>query len=247
MNWFERYGIVGMFCIAMTTMWMLCLFPGSGTLLEKAYVPWVCGLASLPLGYLIMVCSQRFYYCRGNNAGIHRKYWEHLDKAEANSPLKKIADEIKSAEQQNNEAAIEVILTYYDRMHIDDVDANKSLSAFATKRFDVISVNNGFRLAIFLSLIFACLLRLIVLDWDLEKLIYLFWLLPISAWIALGIATILWFVLGSSTAVLSEQIMEIGKRKFDNIKIQDSEQVDPNASGSRESEGEVQPTRRAPS
>jgi hypothetical protein len=226
MNWFERYGIVGMFFIAMTAMWFFCFFPDSHTLFYNTntplvkYIVWICGLSFLPIGYLIMICSQLFYYRKGNKEHIHCKYWKDLpEKIKTKIQTEEKEKELEFTEkEQKDEVKIEAVLTYYDRKYIKPLDINQFLSTFATKRYDVISINNGFILAIPLSLVFAISLELIILKFDLKELVNLFSLVPVSVWVAIIVAISSWVILYKSKIIMREQILEIGKRKLRDIK-----------------------------
>jgi hypothetical protein len=218
MNWFERYGIVGMFFIAMTGMWFFCLFPESRELFNNSnpelakYIVGFCGLSFLPFGYIIMVFSQVYHYKRNR---IHCRYWRDLpDKIKdviQNEEEKKGLGKL-SEKDQNNEAKIEAILTYYDRKYFFPLETNKFISSFATKRFDVAAINNGLIWALIFSLIVAICIEGIILDvtikWD-----------TFSTWFVIILALLIICVLWLSERIVEGQIFEIGRRKSRAIDI----------------------------
>ena len=88
--------------------------------------------------------------------------------------IENIERENISDEDLENESKMEAILTYYDRMHIKDVEKNKFLSAFATKRYDVIAVNRGLSLTIPVSSLCAIGLKIVSLNSTPKELSKLF-------------------------------------------------------------------------
>ena len=212
MNWFERYGIVGMFFIVMAALWYFCLFPQGWELLNKGnvlfpkYVIGLCALSFLPFGYLIMVFSQLYYYLVNRKNRIHIRYWNDLRNQER--------DDILNTEKmmglpefnQNSEIQVESILAYYGKTRIDRLENNKFLSKFATKRFDAVAINEGLIWATFFSLITAICLEGITFGATINWGIFSTWFVFI---LALSIVSVL-FV---SEQVLQRQIFEIGRRK----------------------------------
>lgn len=232
MNWFERYGIVGTFFVAMTAVWFFGLFPDSFVLLKQnseflVLVKYIAGFlifAFLPIGYLIVILGQWVYYRqRGIWMRIHCRYWDDLHK----DIKKEILDREKldmekdlSQDEQNDEAKIEAVITYYDRTSSSlDVDTNKYLSAFGTKRYDVIAINRGFTLVIPISLICAICLKLFSLNINLMELRQLFLFVPLPAVFVIFIVLGIWLILSNSSSILEHQIIEIGKRKHRKIKV----------------------------
>ena len=105
----------------------------------------------------------------------------------------------------NSEIQVESILTYYDRMRINRLENNKFLSQFATKRFDVIAINEGLIWAIFFSLLTAICLDGITCGIKIK------WV-DFSTFFIFTLALLLIIVLFVSEQVLIRQIFEIGRR-----------------------------------
>ena len=162
MNWFERYGIVGTFFIAMIGAWLFFLFPEVCKALLNSnktnYIVSFAGLSFLPFGYIIMVFSQRYYYLVNQKKRIHCRYWQDLPKNQRERILNFELGDNLEAFDASSEAQVEAILAYYDRMYIQDTDRNKFASTFATKRYDMIAINNGLTWAIFFSFFAATFL-----------------------------------------------------------------------------------------
>ncbi len=223
MNWFERYGIVGMFFIAMTGVWSFCLFPdfyislvhNNGEMLVK-YIAGFCGFAFLPIGYLIVILGQVLYYRTCLWEKIHCKYWEKLPDG-VKKKIEGMEGTVLSKDDQRDEAKMEAILTYYDRFHIKNYEKNKFLSIFASKRYDVIAINRGLFLTIPISLISAFSLRLLSLNISLKKLLSFFEYIRFSFIIVIAGTIIIWVILRCSSGILEHQIIEIGKRKLKDI------------------------------
>lgn len=209
MNWFERYGIVGTFFIVMTIIWLLCLFPENQELLENGEllknIGWFCTFSFLPFGYIIMIFSQTYYYLINSRNRIHCRYWRDLPESRRNDILTNENNHNVDFDQ-DNEAQVEAVLTYYDRMRIRRIDANKFLSQFATKRYDVLSINCGLIWAVILSFIVACCVEGIILHLTIK------WN-AVSAWIVFIFALLSIILLYLSKRIMEEQIFEVGRRK----------------------------------
>lgn len=225
MNWFERYGIVGMFFIVMTGMWFFCLFPGARELFSKInpellkFIGGFCGLSILPFGYIIMAWSQAWYYSINKKNRIHCRYWVNLQKEQKN-----ITDRILEIEKaknlgefnQNDEAQLEAILMYYDRKYFSPLETNKFISSFATKRFDVVAINCGLIWAIIFSLIAAICIEGVILNITIKWNAFSTWFVII---LALSIVSILY----SLERILERQIFEVGRRKQRDMQVGGSE------------------------
>ncbi len=214
MNWFERYGIVGMFFIVMTAIWFLCLFPEGREFLKNENnavllknIGWFCGLAFLPCGYIVMIYSQLYHYARRR---IHFRYWADLQNEKVREEILHVERERKLRFNQESEAEIEAVLTYYDRTRIKDLKANQFLSNFATKRYDVVAINEGLIWAILLSLLAAICLEGIILGIAIKWAAFSTWFVIILALLIIGILFIL-------ERILERQIFQIGRRKLRDI------------------------------
>lgn len=213
MNWFERYGIVGMFFIVMTGMWFFCLFPEARALLNNSnpelpkYIGGFCGLSFLPFGYIIMACSQIRCYSKN---GINCRLWIDL----LDEQKKKILELEKELGgfNQTDEAQLEAITTYYDRTNKAYQRTNKSLSVFLSKRFDVIAINNGLRCALIFSFFAAICIGLIILDVPIKWNTF-------STWFVIVLTLLIVRVLRLLNRILEGQIYEISRRKFRHLKL----------------------------
>lgn len=218
MNWFKRYGIVGMFFIIMTGMWFFCLFPENCAeffnendpkllKLKLELIGGFCWFSFLPFGYIIVTFSQLWHYLVNSQARPHCRYWQDLLNRRDG-----IIGDIRHEENarglgrppERDEARMEAILSYYHRRYFTpDVEINKFLSIFASKRADVVAINNGLIWALIFSFITAICMEAIVLD--VIRLNTLFVII-----LALSIIFVLW----RSARNIEEQIFEIGRRMF---------------------------------
>lgn len=220
MNWFERYGIVGMSFIGMTVIWSLCLFPecqeflknGNNAVLLKN-IGWFFALTFLPCGYIIMIFSQLWYYLINRRRRMHSICWDDLP----DNKKKEIRRAEKGKELQafnpQNEADIEAVLTYYDRTKMEHPPRiNQFLSKFATKRFDVVAINVGLIWAILLSFLAAIFIEGIILGLSIKWFTF-------SALSVIILALLIIIVLFISKKVLERQIFGIIRRKLRDISI----------------------------
>ncbi len=206
MNWFERYGIVGMYFLIIVSIWYVCLFPeaidiGKLTIYEIP-IKYIAGLFTflfLPIGYIIMILSQRLYYWIPS-LHTHKKIF------------RKLTDKTKNKIELNKEEAewkTEAVLTYYDRMKFNNRNEKSMefLAPFITKRFDVIAINNGMILASLLAALLVIIIKVFTCT-KFEKI----------ALIALILTLVLCAILNTSRRILEKQIIEIKIRVFeDNI------------------------------
>ena len=98
MNWFERYGIAGLyFVFLLTTLYWINYSPT----LDKETTLKVLGIAlsaSIPLGYVLMIFSQILYY-KISPWQVHHKAWNNAKKGEETSEeLLKRPGEVKFPE-----------------------------------------------------------------------------------------------------------------------------------------------------
>ena len=160
MNWFERYGIVGM-----SFFLFLGIFLLSSGAFNLEYIPEKAGaimvlgkpysinaiggtvtFSFLPIGYILTISSQGLYYLinRFLKRGTHQKMFKKL---------RARGTEIEGLKEKDNESKAEVILTYEDRIGVVNPQDTKLLANFITKRFDVISINHGVMLAGLIAMI----------------------------------------------------------------------------------------------
>ncbi len=140
MNWFERYGVVGGYFLFVLMMWLNAI---SDITINFGDAEKILGLASiLPFGYLISIFSQYLYYTGFYGRTIHNEIGEII----RNSKEFQKHIELREAfsEEEN-----ETIITCWVRMKLfnSKLESFRFLANFATKRFDVISINNSLIIA----------------------------------------------------------------------------------------------------
>ncbi|NQU87925.1 MAG: hypothetical protein HQ541_19425, partial [Mariniphaga sp.] len=99
----------------------------------------IIGFTFLPIGYLLSIFSQGWYYFISGltRHGVHQRIYKKLQTCPDHNlyGLKDVKDE----------GMIESVLTYWDRMRMineGDLDRIKFVTKYITKRFDVIAINN---------------------------------------------------------------------------------------------------------
>ncbi len=76
MNWFERYGIVGIYFVTMSFIW-LRIFSGNW-LMEGQSLAIGAGI-SLPAGYLISILAQNIYYSLPEKWQVHKTACKEIE------------------------------------------------------------------------------------------------------------------------------------------------------------------------
>jgi len=209
MNWFERYGIVGIYFLTISFLWLICLSSGSVTNLmkEKEIADVLIALLgfSLPLGYILSILSMRIYY---SNSTISR--WLHLRRSIHVEIVKKMNNNAKGFEYLS-EHLLEARMTSLIRLRkIEEIKLNDSkdlqyLGMFCTRRFDVLAINRAIMLSTVLSflLVFVSVPFLFSIKIAMNRLI------------SLSIASIIiYLILASCNKILEEQIIEINTFNF---------------------------------
>lgn len=161
MNWFERYGIVGAYFVMLVSLWVKVLSaPFKFEPNEYTLIAAILTISFVPLGYIISILSQRIYYSPqswwrslfGGGTQIHQQIIKSVtEEKKKNLEISGVPDE----------ADCETSLTSYTRLSLDKdcLESRKYLATFATRRWDVLSINKSIILATWLSPL-SCLLLL---------------------------------------------------------------------------------------
>jgi len=219
MNWFERYGIVGMYFLIALFVWYTCLFAAfevkeTVLLIEGIpikYIGALFGFMFLPIGYIIMVFSQWLYYKGLYGRQTHLKVLDKL----SNESRK---NEIIGEHSNSSEAEVEMALTYFDRirMKFEDTKKVESLAVWIRKRFDVIAINNGVLLATLLSFASAVIIKLVVSYPSFNMIVHISSKL-IACFLLFSLVV---FIVLISQCPLEDQIIKIEKKLFDEAEVQ---------------------------
>jgi len=154
MNWFERYGIPGLYFVLLVAT--ACYIFGPPCDKDTAIQIFIAALsASLPIGYILVVTSQWLYY-KVPCLQVHHKAWKAAKK-DADKEL-----------PEDEEWWVEARATILGRWKLDEekipkgIEKGKWLQEWFTKRFDVLAINSTLILATIIGLlvlIIMCCLR----------------------------------------------------------------------------------------
>lgn len=141
MNWFERYGIPGLYFVLLVTVLCCVIFglPYCKNQRDIAIKAFVATLpASVPIGYILVIFSQMLVYCdKIPWWRVHSEAWK------------------KAGEKTKNDADkewwVEAEATIRGRWKCTDkdnkIEKGKWLQEWFTKRFDVLAINSALILA----------------------------------------------------------------------------------------------------
>lgn len=141
MNWFERYGIPGLYFVLLVTILCCVIFglPYCKNQRDIAIKAFVATLpASVPIGYILVIFSQMLVYCdKIPWWRVHSEAWK------------------KAGEKTKNDADkewwVEAEATIRGRWKCTDkdnkIEKGKWLQEWFTKRFDVLAINSALILA----------------------------------------------------------------------------------------------------
>lgn len=139
MNWFERYGIVGTYFLGILSLALLGLdyFNLFDAKSNAHAIVALFAFLILPVGYIICLVSQVFYYFGVNGEQIHKSVIDELGD-----------NDRKDLAIPNNakELEMEIILTIKHRLS-KNCSQIQFLSSFATKRWDFLALNSALRLS----------------------------------------------------------------------------------------------------
>ncbi len=169
MNWFKRYGIVGLYFLLISSLWLYACFDLNITNLEDLEVKSIMSIMLmlfLPVGYIITVISQWFYYIGFFGKGVNLRVYNELKEDKfKNDELKDLfekSEKIKT-DSKLSESDIEVLITFYRRYVNckikDETERTKHLGVFMTRRFDVVSINKALILSTWLPFILLLIFR----------------------------------------------------------------------------------------
>jgi hypothetical protein len=108
--------------------------------------------ATVPLGYMIMIVSQRLYYAGFWGKQIHKEIVRLILKT--NYGLGKSLGLSEDDDESISESKLTTIIRA-GKFGKVDVARLQYLGTFATSRFDILSINNGLRLILYLSILIA--------------------------------------------------------------------------------------------
>ena len=130
MNWFERYGIIGIYYIALSSILLKCL---SSISIPDENIEIIIAIGaglSLPIGYILSILSQNIYYILPKWFQIHKKACEEINSL---SNLKEIHLESKLA-----------IITRLDCPDsTPTLEQYKWLQDYTRKRWDVLAISSS--------------------------------------------------------------------------------------------------------
>jgi hypothetical protein len=212
MNWFERYGIPGLYFVLLVAA--ACYIFGHPCDKDTAIKIFAAALsASVPIGYILVIVSQMLVYCdKIPWWRVHRKAWE------------KAKGHVDKDQHEDKEWWVEAHATILGRWRYFDknnkLEAAKWLQEWFTKRFDVLAINCALILATFFGL-----LALIIM-WcsrfsqapppDLDC--YRKWAL--GAFIALSILSIV--VLGLNSNFLKKQAGHVATEYYKDLRKEEN-------------------------
>jgi hypothetical protein len=151
MNWFERYGIPGLYFVLLVAT--ACYIFGPPCDKDTAIQIFIAALsASLPIGYILVVTSQWLYY-KVPCLQVHHKAWK---------AAKKDADKELPEDEEWWVEARATVLGRWRISNEDRIEKGKWLQEWFAKRFDVLAINS----ALILATVFG-LLALIIM-WRLR-------------------------------------------------------------------------------
>jgi hypothetical protein len=145
MNWFERYGIPGLYFVLLVTI-LCCIifgFPYCKDQRDIAIKAFVAALpASVPIGYILVIFSQALvYWDKISWWRVHHEAWENAKN-----------DEDRHEDKEWWVEAHATILgrwRYFDKNN--KLEAAKWLQEWFAKRFDVLAINSALIVATFIG------------------------------------------------------------------------------------------------
>lgn len=163
MNWFQRYGIPGLYFFGfLSTLYVITYnIPNIETL--KYFLIFFISV-SVPVGYIITIIAQLLYYifpCRGvTYESLLRVFNESLPSKYARILKEKYAKIFKEKDKPfkrfyHKECDAEIIGVYYGIIHCteNEIKRGEWLQKWFNKRFDVWAINNSIILATIIGLL----------------------------------------------------------------------------------------------
>jgi hypothetical protein len=147
MNWFERYGIPGFYFVLLVAAFYYIIF---GPPCDQDIILTALGIAlsaSLPIGYILVIFSQRLFYCDRFPWRVHSEAWKAA----------------KNDADIGKEWWVEAEATILGRWKCSDkdkIEKGKWLQEWFAKRFDVLAINSALILATFLGWVLVDLVGL---------------------------------------------------------------------------------------
>ena len=201
MNWFERYGIVGIYYVIFSFGW-LTAFSHNLFTPDKAQIVIAIGAGiSLPIGYLLSIFSQYMYYSLPEK--FQPKKWQvHktvCGKIHPDYDEKRLESNFVITQRLNKNVLLE---------------NNKWLQDYVRKRWDVFAINSSLIVATFLAWIPAILLSVIQSSLKLDNILIL-----ILVFLSVIIIHILW----RSRCLMFDLIVDVHTNSYA-LKLHDSSQ-----------------------
>jgi len=137
MNWFERYGIPGLYFVLLVAAVCYIFGPPCDTVETAITAFGVAVAASLPIGYILVVTSQWLYY-KVPCLQVHHKAWK---------AAKKDADKELLEDEEWWVEARATVLGRWRISNEDKIEKGKWLQEWFAKRFDVLAINSALILA----------------------------------------------------------------------------------------------------
>lgn len=129
MNWFERYGIVGLYFVGSVAVWDWVLHGSSGLVAsrEAEKVALLLATLALPAGYVLSITTQLLYYVGSPFWGIHR--WA----------LK----ELLGVRKHDVAAEVQLAISIRANATTEHLERGRWVQNFNSRRWDVLSINNS--------------------------------------------------------------------------------------------------------
>ncbi len=208
MNWFERYGIVGLYFVGCVGVWGALLFSdGMIQEIDAKKLAVVGVVLSLPAGYVLSIFSQLLYYLIPFPWQIHREIWhKRSETSEFKTYLKQHpilqAAVAKHTPDKNgkqcSELMAEALITvvFRGQADTDSVDRGRWVQQFTSRRWDVFAINNSIVLSTILAPLAAIVLEVQFPGWEAVR----------SAWYVFPLALIVAGLCVASSCCMSSQI-----------------------------------------
>ena len=129
MNWFERYGIIGIYYTTLSSILLISLSSIKIPIENIQIITAIGAGLSLPIGYILSILSQNMYYSLPEWFQVHKKVCKEMN---STSNLKEIHLESK--------LAIKARLTLVDDNKLENY---KWLQDYIRKRWDVLAISTS--------------------------------------------------------------------------------------------------------
>jgi hypothetical protein len=214
MNWFERYGIPGLYFVLLVTI-LCCIifgFPYCKDQRDIAIKAFVAALpASVPIGYILVIFSQLLYYKVFSWWQVHREAWR----------LANVDDEEEREDEEWWVEARATVLARWRTSNEDKIKKGKWLQEWFAKRFDVLAINS----ALILATIFGWALVLLS-RWFFQKPLIVDYC-RIGVLLLISCLTVA--VLVCSNCLLTKQARQVAAEYYRDLGEETKTQTSPNS------------------